>query len=100
MAILLKNVSIHGILLDVLFEAGNREWEIVYDLIQDGIQSGVVKPLNSTIFGHMEAENAFRYLAQGKHIGKVLIKVKVFILIITYILLLSCDSLNILAKVH
>ena len=29
LAIFLKNVSFHGILLDALFEAGNSEWEEV-----------------------------------------------------------------------
>ena len=29
LAIFLKNVSFHGILLDALFEAGNSEWDEV-----------------------------------------------------------------------
>ena len=43
--------------------------------MQDGIKSGVVKPLDRTIFQRDEAEKAFRYMAAGTHIGKVLIKV-------------------------
>lgn len=34
-----------------------------------------MKPLNTTVFDASEVQAAFRYLASGKHIGKVLIKV-------------------------
>ncbi|XP_018417291.1 PREDICTED: fatty acid synthase [Nanorana parkeri] len=76
MALFLKNVAFHGILLDALFEEGNREWEEVSDLLKSGIRDGVVKPLTRTIFTRDEVEPAFRFMAQGKHIGKVLIKVR------------------------
>ncbi|KAM8947762.1 fatty acid synthase isoform 2-T2 [Pelodytes ibericus] len=76
MALFLKNVAFHGILLDALFEDGNKEWEEVSDLLKTGIKAGVVKPLKSTIFTRDEVEPAFRFMAQGKHIGKVLIKVR------------------------
>ena len=71
----LKNVSFHGILLDALFEEGNADWEIVADLLSQGIQNGAVQPLNTTVFDKDDVEGAFRYMAQGKHIGKVLVKV-------------------------
>uniref|UniRef100_A0A8D0GNS8 Fatty acid synthase n=1 Tax=Sphenodon punctatus TaxID=8508 RepID=A0A8D0GNS8_SPHPU len=76
MALFLKNVAFHGILLDAIFEAGNREWEVLSDLLKKGIQDGVVKPLRSTVFKREEVEAAFRFMAQGKHIGKVMIKVR------------------------
>ncbi|XP_068119118.1 fatty acid synthase [Hyperolius riggenbachi] len=76
MALFLKNVAFHGILLDALFEEGNREWEEVSDLLKTGIRDGVVKPLKTTIFTRDEVEPAFRFMAQGRHIGKVLIKVR------------------------
>ncbi|XP_077358210.1 fatty acid synthase isoform X2 [Festucalex cinctus] len=75
MALFLKNVAFHGILLDALFEEGNREWEEVSQLLQEGIAVGVVKPLKTTVFERDQVEEAFRYMAQGKHIGKVLLKV-------------------------
>lgn len=77
MALFLKNVSFHGILLDALFEEGNREWEDVYRLLKDGIAGGVVRPLHTTVFQRQEVEQAFRYMAQGKHIGKVVLQVVV-----------------------
>ncbi|NXJ82917.1 FAS synthase, partial [Trogon melanurus] len=76
MALFLKNVAFHGILLDAVFEDGNKEWEVVSELLQKGIKDGVVKPLRSTVFNKEEVEAAFRFMAQGKHIGKVMIKVQ------------------------
>ncbi|NWS73173.1 FAS synthase, partial [Crotophaga sulcirostris] len=76
MALFLKNVAFHGILLDAIFEGGNEEWTVVSDLLFNGIKNGVVKPLKSTVFDKEEVEAAFRFMAQGKHIGKVMIKVQ------------------------
>ncbi|KAM4691284.1 fatty acid synthase isoform 2-T2 [Rhinophrynus dorsalis] len=76
MALFLKNVAFHGILLDALFEEGNRDWEEVSDLVKAGIREGVVKPLKCTIFTRDEVEPAFRFMAHGNHIGKVIIKVR------------------------
>lgn len=76
MALFLKNVAFHGILLDALFEEGNREWEEVSELLKTGIDSGVVQPLRTTVFERNQVEDAFRYMAQGKHIGKVLLQVR------------------------
>ena len=75
MAIFLKNVSFHGILLDALFEEGNREWPMVAKLLSEGLTSGYVRPLDTTVFSKDEVEKAFRFMAQGRHVGKVLIQV-------------------------
>ncbi|TRZ14389.1 hypothetical protein HGM15179_012680 [Zosterops borbonicus] len=76
MSLFLKNVAFHGILLDSIFDEGNQEWEVVSELLKKGIRDGVVKPLKSTVFDKEEVEAAFRFMAQGKHIGKVMIKVQ------------------------
>ncbi|XP_076014659.1 fatty acid synthase [Genypterus blacodes] len=76
MALFLKNVAFHGILLDALFEEGNREWEEVSHLLKEGIMGGVVQPLRTTVFNRDHVENAFRYMAQGKHIGKVVLQIR------------------------
>lgn len=75
MALFLKNVAFHGILLDALFEEGNQEWEEVSQLLTDGIKGGIVQPLKTTMFERDQVEEAFRYMAQGKHIGKVVLRV-------------------------
>ncbi|ESO84944.1 hypothetical protein LOTGIDRAFT_235996 [Lottia gigantea] len=76
MSIFLKNITFHGILLDALFDEGNKDWSQVADLVKEGIKSGAVKPLQTTVFEKNEIEEAFRFMAQGKHIGKVVIKVR------------------------
>ena len=78
MSIFLKNISFHGILLDALFETGNQDWEIVSRCLTEGIKSGAVRPLNSTLFERDNVEGAFRFMAQGKHIGKVVIRVRIY----------------------
>lgn len=42
----------------------------------DDIARGVVKPLHTNVFEANEIQQAFRYLATGKHIGKVLVKIR------------------------
>uniref|UniRef100_F1N647 Fatty acid synthase n=1 Tax=Bos taurus TaxID=9913 RepID=F1N647_BOVIN len=76
MAIFLKNVTFHGILLDSLFEENNTMWQEVSTLLKAGIREGVVQPLKRTVFPRTQAEDAFRYMAQGKHIGKVVLQVR------------------------
>lgn len=76
MAIFLKNVTFHGILLDALFDEPNADWQEVAKLLQAGIRDGVVQPLNCTMFPKERVEDAFRYMAQGKHIGKVVVQVR------------------------
>lgn len=76
MAVFLKNVTFHGILLDALFEEANNLWQEVASLLRTGIQSGVVQPLKCTVFPKDQVEDAFRYMAQGKHIGKVVVQVR------------------------
>jgi len=75
MSVFLRNISFHGILLDALFEPGNPDWQTVRDLVSSGIRDGTVKPLQTTVFERDEVEAAFRFMAQGMHIGKIVIKV-------------------------
>jgi fatty acid synthase len=45
-------------------------------MMQEGIDSGIIKPLKATVFKASEIEQAFRFLASGKHMGKVLLQIK------------------------
>ncbi|GAB6031065.1 hypothetical protein CHUAL_007876 [Chamberlinius hualienensis] len=49
--------------------------QLVSHLLQKGITNGTVKPLTRHVFSQNEVEDAFRFMASGKHIGKVLIKI-------------------------
>lgn len=51
-------------------------WKRICGLLRDGVRSGQVRPLNYTIFSRDECEKAFHFMANGKHMGKVLIEVK------------------------
>ena len=78
MSVFLKNTTFHGILLDSLFENANDDWLRVHQLVEQGIAHGVVQPLHSNVFNANEIEQAFRFMSQGKHMGKVVIKVNAF----------------------
>lgn len=76
MAVFLKNVTFHGILLDALFDQDSAAKREVVELVASGIKSGAVKPLPKTVFSDDQIEEAFRFMASGKHVGKVLLKIK------------------------
>ncbi|XP_011264667.2 fatty acid synthase-like [Camponotus floridanus] len=75
MSIFLKNSSYHGILLEMLFEDSEDKLETVR-LISEGIENGVVRPLPTTVFSKQSLEEGFRFMMAGKHIGKVLLKIR------------------------
>ncbi|XP_049523884.1 LOW QUALITY PROTEIN: fatty acid synthase-like [Dermacentor silvarum] len=83
MSVLLKSAEVYGILLDSLFrdspnrgssaaEAKCRVWQ----LLREGIASGAVRPLDTIRFARDRAEEAFRLMAAGKHIGKVVLEIR------------------------
>jgi fatty acid synthase len=76
MSVFLKNVTFHGILLDSLFDQDSADKRQVVKLVSDGIKSGAVKPLPYSVFNENQIEEAFRFMATGKHVGKVLLKIK------------------------
>ncbi|CAK9827746.1 Fatty acid synthase [Anthophora retusa] len=76
MAVFLKNVSFHGILLDAICEEDGPERREVVRLVSEGIKNGAVRPLPSTVFSEQQLEQSFRFMATGKHIGKVLLKIR------------------------
>lgn len=46
------------------------------NLLQNDMDRGVIKPLQTTVFDACDVEKAFRFLAGGKHIGKVLLRIR------------------------
>uniref|UniRef100_A0A0N5CAY3 Fatty acid synthase n=1 Tax=Strongyloides papillosus TaxID=174720 RepID=A0A0N5CAY3_STREA len=79
MAVFLKNVTFHGILLDAIMDTTvgcKDDWLQISDLLKRGIASGVVQPLPYTSFSSEKAEDAFRFMSAGKHIGKVLMEIR------------------------
>ncbi|KAF8774576.1 Fatty acid synthase like protein [Argiope bruennichi] len=75
----LENIAFHAVFLDQMFDSSPktvRDIKEVMKLITDGIKSGVVKPLERTVFDRNAIEDAFRYMSKGVHVGKVLLKIR------------------------
>ncbi|XP_063235501.1 fatty acid synthase-like isoform X2 [Bacillus rossius redtenbacheri] len=70
------NRSFHGVFLDALFEKNSVEKRTIVRLVSEGMKSGAVVPLPTTVFAENEVEKAFRFIATGKHIGKVMLKIR------------------------
>ncbi|KAF9794028.1 hypothetical protein SFRURICE_010511, partial [Spodoptera frugiperda] len=65
-----KEISFYGVMLNYIFEQDVKVRKRLQDLLLNGIEDGAVKPLTYCTFKANEVENAFRYMAAGKHIGK------------------------------
>ncbi|GBN06176.1 Fatty acid synthase [Araneus ventricosus] len=72
-------MSFIGVDLDIFFDTLGEEvietLEEIINLVNNGIRTGFVKPLDRTVFDNNSAEESFRFLTNGTHIGKVLIKI-------------------------
>ncbi|XP_076764194.1 fatty acid synthase-like [Xylocopa sonorina] len=75
MEIFLKEVSFHGVLLDTLLSDDTADFKELYELMSIRLKRGVIKPLRRQCFEKNQVEEAFRFMAAGKHIGKILIKI-------------------------
>ncbi|CAF4803306.1 unnamed protein product [Pieris macdunnoughi] len=71
-----KETSFHGILLNYIFDQSKEFIKTLQDLLVTGIASGAVRPLTYCTFQKNEVETAFRYMAAGKHIGKVIVTIR------------------------
>ena len=80
-----KNRSFHGVLLDSLFKYSDSDYQPVWlmeekrrlkKLVMQGIEEGTVRPLPRTVFSKEAVEEAFRFMSSGKHIGKVVLKIR------------------------
>ncbi|XP_012251516.2 fatty acid synthase-like [Athalia rosae] len=72
----INEISFQGIYLDTLFsEPSDMKSELVR-ILDEGVKTGVVKPLVRTVFPMDQVEAAFRYMAAGKHIGKVILEIR------------------------
>ena len=72
----LRDISFIGVsadrklFMDKDFMKRFKQW------VSDNCNNGMIKPINKTIFRAEEAEKAFRYMTTGKHIGKIVIKIR------------------------
>ncbi|KAF9823812.1 hypothetical protein SFRURICE_006663, partial [Spodoptera frugiperda] len=65
-----KELTFRGITLSHIFNEDVMIRKRLQSLLLSGIQNGAVRSLTYCTFEANEVENAFRYMAAGKHIGK------------------------------
>ncbi|KAI5631498.1 KR domain-containing protein [Phthorimaea operculella] len=72
-----KEISFHSIMLDYVNDDCMEHVRMdLAAMVLNGIQSGAVRPLTSCTFEKYELQTAYRYMAAGKHIGKVVMKIR------------------------
>ncbi|XP_017784912.1 PREDICTED: fatty acid synthase-like [Nicrophorus vespilloides] len=71
-----KQATFHGVMLDSLFKSESKLKSKLSNMMTEAIRKSYVKPLPGNIFKMDQVEEAFRFMASGKHIGKVLISVQ------------------------
>lgn len=71
-----REAAFHGITLDAIFYGSRKIKLEMREIFQRLMGEGAIKPLNRNIFDCDEVEQAFRFMATGKHMGKVLIKIR------------------------
>jgi len=71
MKMFLQDTSFHGVMLDKLFRASLELRKILHNIMMEGILSGVVHPLNRTVFPNMEVEQAFRCACHERDITRM-----------------------------
>uniref|UniRef100_A0A182XBL3 Fatty acid synthase n=1 Tax=Anopheles quadriannulatus TaxID=34691 RepID=A0A182XBL3_ANOQN len=72
----LRALSFTAVLVDFLFTAPQEEKMVLRNMLDKDIKSGVIVPLKTNVFPAGDIEQAFRFLASGKHVGKVLLKLR------------------------
>lgn len=70
-----KRINIKTVFLQAT-EGNVRMQDEIFERISTDLAKGVIQPLPSTVFEANEIQQAFRFLASGKHIGKVLVKMR------------------------
>ncbi|KAK4877916.1 hypothetical protein RN001_010422 [Aquatica leii] len=66
----------YGTMLDLFFKLPPTTRVVLIKLLNIYLDLDAVKPLHRVVFNHDEVEQAFRYMAAGKHLGKILIRVR------------------------
>jgi fatty acid synthase len=72
----LRNISFMGVTADRMLYLISNAPQKFFNWLHENSNNGCIKPINRTVFKPTEAEQAFRYMTTGKHIGKILIKIR------------------------
>lgn len=71
-----KEASYSGVMLDILVASFSFLRTKLRHLMDSGLKDGSIKPITTVTFEKDQAIDAFRHMAAGKHIGKVVIKIR------------------------
>ena len=66
-----KEISYHGVMLDNVFNGSDDKKIKLKNLFTTYLRNGAIKPLVRTVYSKDKVEEAVRYMAAGKHVGKV-----------------------------
>ncbi|XP_036142716.1 fatty acid synthase-like [Monomorium pharaonis] len=68
-----KGISFHGIVIDEMMFGNHKHTLLMFKMVAAGMNNGVVKPIQAKVFPRTDIEQAFRYMASGKHMGKIIL---------------------------
>ncbi|XP_035738069.1 fatty acid synthase-like isoform X1 [Vespa mandarinia] len=74
--IFMKGISFHGVMLDKVINTNDEIKNEISSIFNKLIKENAIKPIIRTVFGKDQIETALRFMAAGKHMGKVLIKIR------------------------
>ncbi|KYN20666.1 Fatty acid synthase [Trachymyrmex cornetzi] len=70
-----KGISFHGIILENMITGNRKYTSLLSKMVANGLKNEIIKPLQVKIFPKTNIEEAFRYIASGKHMGKIIINI-------------------------
>nr|XP_050845856.1 fatty acid synthase-like isoform X1 [Vespula vulgaris] len=74
--IFMKGISFHGIMLDKIINTNDKVKNEISSIFNILLKENAIKPIIRTVFDKYQVETALRFMAAGKHMGKVLIKIR------------------------
>ncbi|CAG2100765.1 unnamed protein product [Medioppia subpectinata] len=72
----IRNIQLIGVSFEFVVMDDIHFFTEFYDWVHKNSKNGCVRPLNYTVFKAKDADKAFRFMTTGKHIGKVVIKMR------------------------
>ena len=72
----LRDISFIGVAVDVCIMQDPNFAPRFFEWMHKNSTNGCVKPFNKIVFNANEVEKAFRHMTTGKHIGKIVIRMR------------------------
>ncbi|CAG2105619.1 unnamed protein product, partial [Medioppia subpectinata] len=72
----LRDISFIGVSVDQKLYTKRGFVMRFFEWMHQNCDNGMIKPINQNVFKAEEAEKAFRFMTTGKHIGKIVIRIR------------------------